>query len=86
MAEYKKVKVAVGCEGHNGPDLYFVVVDCTNEQYNEGKHYEAARGIVEENYEVGGPFWCVDQADPAKAVLTLCADWNTADTACADGF
>jgi hypothetical protein len=80
MSEHRKVKVAVGCTGHNGPDLFFVVVDCTQEQYDNGEHYEAAQGIVMENNYVGGPYWCVDENDPAKAVLTLCADWNQAET------
>lgn len=73
-----KIKVAVGCHGYDGPDLFFVVVECSQEQYDNGEHYVAAQEVVTENNEVDGPFWCVDENDPAKAVLGLCGFWETA--------
>jgi hypothetical protein len=70
------IKCAVGCQGGDGPELHFVRVQCTQEQYENGEHYEAASEYVTDDHNVGGPFWVVDENDPAKDVLILCNWWD----------
>lgn len=72
------IKVAVGCHGREGAEVHVVKVDCTKDQYEEGMHYDAAKGYVEENYEVKGPYWMVDEKD---SVTNLFRDsiWNKYD-------
>ena len=74
------IKVCVGCESTNGPDLFFVKVECTDEQYENGVHYMIALDWVRENHEVDGPYWVCDENDPAKAVMDL-FNWDTASVA-----
>ena len=58
------------------PDLFFVKVSCSETQYNEGWHYEAAKEKAEdEGYE---SYLVYDENDSAgKAMLVLFA-WDTA--------
>lgn len=74
----KIIKVIVGCESEKGKDLFFVKVEATQEQIDAGLHYDAAEGIIQENYEVEGPFWSADETDPCAAVFCH-FEWETAD-------
>lgn len=74
----RTIKVCVGCSiTVAGPDLYFVKVECTQEQIDNGDHYDIARNWAQANFDVGGPYWVCDEDDPAKSVMRL-ADWDSA--------
>jgi hypothetical protein len=72
------IKVVVGCHSSEGAEVHVVEVDCSQDQYEKGMHYDAAKGYVEENYEVKGPYWMVDEKD---SVTNLFRDsiWNKYD-------
>ena len=70
------VKCLVACETGNGPDIVFVQVDCTQEQYDHGEHYRAAKDwAMDQDYE--GPMVAMDENDPAKPLFHL-FEWDTA--------
>lgn len=69
------IRMCVGCQTGNGPDLMFVKVECSQEQYEQGEHYQFAVGWVEENTD-GTPCWACDENDPGKAVIQLCDNWD----------
>lgn len=78
------VKCIVAGHGGDGPDLFFVKVDCTKEQYADGDHYGIAQNAAEENgYE--GPFVVFDEDDGAGKHLLPLFQWETADIWSADG-
>ncbi|MFA7219056.1 MAG: hypothetical protein WC119_00830 [Synergistaceae bacterium] len=62
-----KVKCTVACVNANGePDFHFVTVKCTQEQYDNGDHYDAAKQDAEkEGYE---PFLAYDENDPLMSM------------------
>lgn len=70
------VRCAVGCHGCDGPELLFVRVVCSQEQYEDGVHYETAAEGISEDLHLDGPFWVTDENDPAGIVMTLCKDWE----------
>ena len=79
------IKCVVACHDGDGPNFYFVKVDCTKEQYDNGEHYEAAEGIIRENYDVDGPFWVCDENDyPVNFIISNFPKWETADVTCVD--
>ena len=72
------VKVMVACSNASGePDFYFVKVRCTQEQYDNGDHYDAAKDAASErDYE--GAMVAFDENDSAgKAMLPLFV-WESA--------
>jgi len=78
------VKCVVACNDVNGPNFYFVKVDCTEEQYDNGDHYQAAEDIIQENYEVDGPYWVCDENDNNVKFLFDHFNWDTADLTSVD--
>lgn len=71
------IKCIVAATNSNGdPDLFFVIVSCTQEQQEEGEHYEVAKGAAEkQGYE---PYLAYDENDSAgRAMLPLFA-WESA--------
>lgn len=74
-----KLKCSVACLNGNGePDLFFVTVECSEEQYNDGKHYEAANShALDSGYE---PMLAYDENDPAGSALAELAIWESMDT------
>jgi hypothetical protein len=71
-----QIKVCVAGEGSSGPELWFVKVSCTEQQYAEGEHYQAASKWVAEEFDAEVS-WACDERDPAKAVIDL-FNWETA--------
>jgi hypothetical protein len=67
-----------------GPDIYFVQVACTMEQYENDSHYEAAWEKISADHYVGSPYVVIDETDPGKAVMQLFA-WETASTVTIEG-
>jgi hypothetical protein len=68
--------VVAGLNSNGSPDFYFVRVRLTEEEYNEGAHYEAAKNDAEENgYEA---YLAYDERDVAGAKLIDLFDWKTA--------
>jgi len=66
----KTIKCAVFSINSNGePDIFFCKVKCSQEQYDNGEHYEKAKELAEENsYD---PVLACDENDPAGAVMQL---------------
>ncbi len=70
------VKMVVAAQGQDGPDLYFCKVDCTEQQYADGDHYDRAKEAAEENgYE--GSMIAFDEHDPPKPLFGL-FNWESA--------
>ena len=70
--------IVAGTNANGEPDLFFLRMHCTLEEYNEGEHYEEARRIADiEGYKP--PFVPFDENDTAgKALLPLCPwEWET---------
>lgn len=70
-------KLCVSAINANGePDLYFCRVRCTDTQYDEGLHYEAAKDLATNNgYE---PALAYDDTDSAGRALADLFQWETA--------
>lgn len=58
-----KIKCVVACRNAEGvSDFYFCIVECNQEEYDVGKHYDIAENAALENgYE--GPFVTYDEND-----------------------
>jgi hypothetical protein len=59
-------------------DFYFVKVDCTEEQYNLGEHYEAAENKAEE--EGYDPKLTFDEFESAGKAILEHFEWDAATT------
>lgn len=72
-----EVKCVVACHNASGePDLFFVKVSCSDDEYSIGDHYEKAEGAAcEQGYS--GPMVVFDENDGPKALFKL-FDWKTA--------
>lgn len=56
------VKLCVAAYGCDGPDLFFCKVECSQEQYDNGDHYDRAKKAAEElGYE--SPMVALDEND-----------------------
>ena len=57
------IKCVVACRNAEGvSDFYFCKVDCTQEEYDNGSHYELAENsAISEGYE--GPYVAFDEND-----------------------
>ncbi len=67
-----KVRCVVACTNANGePDLYFVKVHCSLEDFDDGEHYEGAKeSALREDHE--GPFVVFDEFSSAgRAMMPL---------------
>lgn len=73
----KQYKCIVACVNSNGePDLFFCIVECTEEQYNAGLHYDQAITLCEhEGYEA---YLAYDENDSAGQRMTTLFNWTTA--------
>lgn len=73
-----ELKMVVAATNANGePDLFFCKVICSEEQYQEGRHYDAAKRKAEqEGYE--GQMVAFDERDPPKRLFDLFV-WNSAE-------
>lgn len=65
----------VGSNANGSPDVFYVKVSCTEEQYENGDHYKVASTHVEEEHSFE-PSITIDENDDGKAVIDL-MDWNT---------
>jgi hypothetical protein len=74
-----KIKTIVACRNANGePDLYFVKVDCTSKQYENGEHYKAANLQAErEGYDA---YLAYDENDSAGRAMLPLFKWESATT------
>ena len=70
------VKVVVAGNGFDGPDFYFCKVECNQEQYDNGEHYDAAKSAAANNgYD--SPMVAFDENDPPKLLFDL-FNWDSA--------
>lgn len=70
------VNMVVAAQGFAGPDLYFCKVECSQEQYDNGEHYDAAHSAAKKNgYD--GSMVAFDENDPPKAMFGL-FNWESA--------
>lgn len=76
---YKIIRCIVACVNSNGePDLYFVKVKATLDQYENGFHYQTARAAAEdEGYEA---VLAYDENDSAGFAMLSLFEWDTAST------
>lgn len=71
-----KMVVVVAAQGCDGPDFYFCKVDCSQDQYDCGYHYEVAKKAAKDyGYEL--PMVAFDELDPPKALFSL-FNWESA--------
>lgn len=72
-----EIKCVVACHNAGGePDLYFVKVSCSEEEYGYGDHYEKAEDHARgEGYS--GPMVVFDENDGPKALFDLFV-WESA--------
>lgn len=64
------IKCAVfGLNADGEPDIYYCKIKCTEDQYNCGDHYDAAKDAAEDaGYDA---LLAADENDPAGAVMQL---------------
>lgn len=67
----KNVKILVCCKNSNGnPDVVPVIVSCTQEEIDNGRHYDCASELVQEQgWET--PAVCYDQFDPMFKIFKV---------------
>ena len=73
------IRCIVACHNLNGPALYPVKVQCSQEQFAAGEHYDAARECIEDNHKVSGPFWMCDEKDHSGLIPLLNINWENKD-------
>lgn len=73
----KVLRCVVAATNSNGePDLYFIKIHCTEEQYDRGEHYIAAKQAAEdEGYE---SFLAYDENDPGGEAMLPLFTWDSA--------
>lgn len=70
------IRVVVVGNSYNGPDLYFCKIQCTEDEYENGLHYDGAiLAALENGYE--GPMVAIDEYDDPKPLFGL-FEWDTA--------
>jgi len=72
------VRMVVAAHGNDGPDLYFCKVECSQEQYDDGDHYDSAEFSADAN-GYGHPMVTFDENDPPKPLFDL-FNWDSAST------
>jgi len=74
----KLIKCVVAGSNANGePDFWFVIVRATQQQYDSGEHYKAAKAHADDNgFESSLAY---DENDPPKPLFEM-FKWDTADT------
>ncbi len=78
MSDLRTERVVVAVMTGEGADLYFVIVVCSEEQYECGKHYDAAKDIAEaDGFDA---YLAFDVSDPPGENLMKLFLWNTAST------
>jgi hypothetical protein len=78
-AELITLRCIVAANNSNGePDLFFVKVTCSEDDYEHGLHYDAAAEASEQNgYD---PRLSFDERDPAGQAMLHLFEWDTAHT------
>jgi hypothetical protein len=73
-----KIKCIVPAFNASGePDFFFCIVECTEEQYNDGQHYKVAREEADsEGYEEVGLVY--DERDSGGKAILNCFEWESA--------
>jgi len=72
------IKMVIAASGFDGPDLYFCKVECNEEQYENGDHYDCAKeAAAESGYEE--PMVAFDENDSPKPLFNLFT-WDSAST------
>ena len=74
----RQERVVVACTNSNGePDFYFCKVNCTDQQYENGEHYEVAkRAALDNDYD--GQMVAYDDACYAGKNLMKMFHWSSA--------
>lgn len=69
----------------NGPDFYFCKIECTQEEYDNGEHYELAAeaALVSEAYDPDNVVVFDEHDGPAWLFEHFV--WSTAPVFCVDG-
>jgi hypothetical protein len=70
--------IVAAVDSNGSPDFYFVKVSATQEQYDNGDHYDRAKEAAEDNgYE---PRLAYDEHDAAGRAMLAQFEWDTAST------
>lgn len=65
-----KIQIIVCCTNSNGePDALCLEHTCTQEQYDNGDHYDQVKAHAE-NLGYEGPFWVADENDPGWRIVS----------------
>jgi hypothetical protein len=74
-----EIKCVVAADNADGDhDIFPIVVVCTQAQYEEGKHYDAAEDEAEAHgYE---PRYVFDEHDPGFRFFLNAIDWHGVET------
>lgn len=67
------IKCLVAGQGCDGPELIPIKVSCSQDEYDNGQHYEAAKDYV----DLDDIHWVCDENDPASDVFDSFY-WNNA--------
>lgn len=74
--ELIQVKVCVAGQGFDGPDLWFCVMEGTQEEIDSGFHYDAAKNYVASKYEMEPEFAC-DENDSCGPIMMDSFLWDS---------
>ena len=72
-----RIKCVIAGHGLNGPDLGFVIVECTQDDYDAGAHYEVAAEWAETDLDLDIPRVVFDEHDHPQFLFEHFA-WETA--------
>ncbi len=78
LAVFKAVRCVVACRNSNGePEFFPVVVNVTDDEYEDGVHYHTAKRLAgEAGHE--DICWCCDENDPAFGIFEAHDDLRNA--------
>jgi hypothetical protein len=73
------IQMVVAANGFDGPDFYFCKVDCSQQQYDNGEHYDIAKSAAKDNgYDE--PMVPFDRNDPPGRSFFDLFEWESATT------
>jgi hypothetical protein len=74
-----EIKCVVAADNASGEhDVFPVIVTCSRDQYDEGKHYDAAENeAAAHGYE---PRYVFDERDPGFRFFLNAIDWHGVET------
>lgn len=78
------IRCVVAGHSGDGPDLWFVAVQCSGPEYRDGQHYEAATQWAS-SQGIDSPMIVFDEHDRSANKLIPLFEWDTASVVDVDG-